>query len=239
MMLRDFKILSFDCYGTLIDWETGLLEALQLLLKKVGPKIDRDVALETFARHESYQEAQTPELPYDKLLASVHSRMGAEWGVETSKEEDARFGQSVPDWPAFPDSRVALQYLKQHFKLAILSNVDRNSFFGSNKRLGVAFDWVITAQDVGSYKPDLKNFHFMLSALADAGYGKKDILHTAESLFHDHAPANKIGLSSAWIHRRHNKEGHGATAVPAAVPRYDFRFKSLAEMTEAHKNERV
>ncbi|MBS0562102.1 MAG: HAD hydrolase-like protein, partial [Proteobacteria bacterium] len=160
------------------------------------------------------------------------------WGVDATEEEHRRFGASVPDWPAFPDSAEALAYLKRHYKLVILSNVDRVSFAGSNKRLGVEFDAIYTAQDIGSYKPDPRNFQYMLDKLAGQGIGKADILHTAQSLFHDHVPAKRFGLAGAWIDRRADQGGGwGATAKPAEDARYDFRFTSLAEMAEAHRRE--
>jgi 2-haloalkanoic acid dehalogenase type II len=149
--LGDFSVLTFDCYGTLIDWESGILTNLRPLVAKVGTPLANDAILETFARHEAAQEAETPAMLYSTLLSVVHGRMAKEWGVASSAEEDARFGASVPEWPAFPDSADALRYLKQHYKLGILSNVDRISFAGSNKRLGVDFDWIMTAEDIGSY----------------------------------------------------------------------------------------
>jgi FMN phosphatase YigB (HAD superfamily) len=114
----------------------------------------------------------------------------------------------------------------------ILSNVDRDGFSASNQRLGVSFDAIYTEQDIGSYKPDPRNFTYMMERLAEDGYRKSDVLHVAQSLFHDHAPANAIGLASAWIDRRHGTEGWGATAPPPAGVRYDFRFESLAELAE-------
>jgi 2-haloacid dehalogenase len=174
---------------------------------------------------------------YSKLLSVVHSRIAKEWGVAASADDDARFGASVPDWPAFPDSAEALRYLKRHFRLGILSNVDRESFKGSNRRLGVEFDWIMTAQDIGSYKPALRNFEYMIETLAADGVAREQILHAAESLFHDHIPANRIGLASAWIFRRHDKEGFGATSRPAEMPHVDFRFNSLEELAAAHRRE--
>ena len=143
---------------------------------------------------------------------------------------------SVGDWPAFADSAAALAYLKQFYKLVILSNVDRKSFAESEKRLGIAFDAVYTAEDIGSYKPDPRNFRYMIEALKRAGHAERDILHVAQSLFHDHAPANAAGLRSAWIDRRAGAAGSGATPPPPAGVRYDFRFTSMAELVEAHRD---
>jgi 2-haloacid dehalogenase len=237
MKLTDFRVLTFDCYGTLIDWETGLHAALQPLLRKAGHGIPRDAALGAFGRLETEQEAATPEMPYSDLLAEVHRRLAAEWGVEATEAEHRAFGVSVPDWPAFPDSPDALRYLKRHYKLVILSNVDRASFAGSNRRLGVEFDAVYTAQDIGSYKPSPRNFAYMLERLAALGHGKGELLHTAQSLFHDHAPAKRMGLATAWIDRRHGRDGWGATPPAGGAAEYDFRFASLGAMAEAHAAE--
>ena len=234
MRLTDFSTLSFDCYGTLIDWETGIHSALQPLLSKAG--IDRDEALEVFARHESRQQADTPGMLYSDVLYSVYGQLAAHWGVPLNAEEQARFGQSVADWPAFPDTPAALQYLAQHFKLVILSNVDRRSFSFSLPRLGVAFEAVYTAQDIGSYKPSQANFDYMLAHLAQRGIEKGDILHTAQSLFHDHVPANQAGLATAWINRRHSAEGWGATMPPPVQARLDFQFNSMADLAQAHQD---
>jgi len=232
--LNDFRVLTFDCYGTLIDWETGLTAALLPLLERAGA--DAGDALERFAQLENAQEAATPGMRYPELLAEVHRQLADQLGASMAEEAHARFGASVADWPAFPDSAEALQYLKNHYQLVILSNVDRDSFAASNARLGVAFDAVYTAEEIGSYKPDLANFRFMLDRLAERGVRKDDILHTAQSLFHDHVPAKQIGLASAWIDRRHDREGSGATA-PVEGAKYDFRFTSLAEMVRAHQAE--
>ena len=236
MQLRDFKVLSFDCYGTLIDWESGLWAALQPLLARAKPGLDRDAALQAFARIESRQEAETPAMPYAELLGVVHGKLAQGWGTAPDAAEAARFGASVPDWPAFPDTPAALAELKQHYRLVTLSNVDRAGFSGSAPRLGVAFDDVFTAEEIGSYKPDPRNFAFLLQRLAAQGFGKADILHVAQSLFHDHGPANDAGLASAWIDRR-GGTGWGATPMPERMPHYDWRFASLAELAEARRRE--
>jgi 2-haloalkanoic acid dehalogenase type II len=235
MLLTEFKVLTFDCYGTLIDWETGIHQALKPLAARSRQRFTRDQMLEAHARHEAVQEAETPAMPYVDLLPLVHDRIAREWGLEPIREESQAYGRSVKAWPAFVDSAAALQYLKKYYKLVILSNVDRESFKASNAKLLVEFDHVFTAQDIGSYKPDPRNFEYMIAKLAEAGIHKHEILHTAESLFHDHLPANRAGLASAWIHRRAGKEGHGATHVPEHMPTYDFHFTSMAEMAKAHQ----
>jgi 2-haloalkanoic acid dehalogenase type II len=174
---------------------------------------------------------------YSELLERVHDRLCDDLGVDRDPAEAAAFGESVGDWPAFPDSAEALAYLKGHFQLVILSNVDRRSFSGSNRRLGVELDRIFTAEDIGSYKPALRNFDYMLEHLAEAGIGKAELLHVAQSLFHDHVPANRLGIASAWIDRRHDKQGAGATVLPDPMPHYDLRFTSLGELAAAHRAE--
>lgn len=229
MRLADFKVLSFDCYGTLIDWESGILHALRPLVGRAGIALDDNAILAGFAAQESAQQAATPDMPYAELLTRVHARLAGAWGVAEDPAEDARFGASVGDWPAFPDTVAALQALRQRYRLVILSNVDRASFQVTRQRLGVPFDAVYTAQDIGSYKPDPRNFVYLIERIAADGLHRSDLLHVAQSLFHDHAPANAIGLASAWIDRRHAATGWGATVPPPPGVHYDFRFESLAD----------
>lgn len=233
--LTDYKVLTFDCYGTLIDWETGMLTALRPLTDRLKTELTNDQILEAHARYESTQQLQTPSMYYYDILAVVYRRLAEEWGVPISWNECETYGQSVQHWPAFPDSPDALAYLKEHYKLVILSNVDQRSFAASNAKLGVNFDAIYTAQDIGSYKPADVNFEYMLHNLETLGIGKADVLHTAESMFHDHQPANRHGLANCWIYRRHDKEGFGATMNPGEMPTYDFQFTRMGEMAEAHR----
>jgi 2-haloalkanoic acid dehalogenase type II len=232
MKLSDYEALSFDCYGTLIDWESGLFAALTPLLTRAGG-LPRDTVLQDFARLESRQQANTPGMRYPDLLAEVHGQLAREWHVSPDPAEAAAFGASVADWPAFPDTVEALQYLKQHFRLIILSNVDRGSFQATNRRLGVTFDAIYTAEDIGSYKPDPRNFAYLLDRAREQGVAQDKLLHVAQSLFHDHVPANAVGLASAWIDRRQGTAG--ATAPVTGDVQYDFRFDSLGALTEAHR----
>jgi len=218
----------------LIDWERGILTALRPLLGQVAPRSDDDV-LRDFASHESSQQAATPAMLYSDLLSEVHGQLARRWGAAADPAAGARFGASIGDWPAFPDTVEALRYLKQHFRLVVLSNVDRASFQGTNARLGVVFDAIYTAQDIGSYKPDTRNFVYLLDRLAEHGVGKAQVLHVAQSLFHDHAPANVLGIRSAWIDRRAETDGLGATAAPPSDVRYDERFVGLGVLAAAHR----
>ena len=235
MNLKDFKVLSFDCYGTLIDWEAGMIQGLRPLTDQLNEELSHNSILEAHAYYESRQQLQTPGMYYVDVLAIVYKRLAEKWGVGVSWDDCVRYGQSVKHWPAFPDSVEALRYLKEHYKLVILSNVDNISFAASNQKLAVAFDAIYTAQDIGSYKPAVANFDYMLNNLEALGIKKADILHTAESMFHDHAPANKQGLASCWIYRRFDKEGFGATMNPGDMPGYNFKFNSMDDFVEAHQ----
>lgn len=237
MRLSDFNVLTFDCYGTLIDWETGMINGLAPLIAKIERTLTRDDILQAHAYHESTAQAQTPAMRYSDLLAVVYKRLAGEWAVPVSWDECVTYGRSVQHWPAFPDSAESLRYLKKHYKLVILSNVDNQSFSHSNEKLQVDFDARYTAEDVGSYKPSPRNFEYMLAELERLGVTKSDILHTAESMFHDHAPAKQFGLANCWIYRRHDQEGFGATMSPGELPPVDFTFNSMADMVKAHQAE--
>ena len=236
MRLSDFSVLTFDCYGTLIDWESGIWNAIAPILDRSAATVRRDQLLEAFGRYESAQQSATPDMLYPELLAEVYRQICRELGIEAADHVARAFGASIQDWPAFPDSPEALAYLKRHYKLVILSNVDRESFKNSQVRLGVELDAVFTAQDIGSYKPDARNFQYMLDMLQAGGIEKKQILHTAESLHHDHVPAKQFGLATCWIWRRH---GQGATASGrlGTEVETDFKFESLGAMADAHRAE--
>lgn len=238
MRLTDYSVLSFDCYGTLIDWESGMIQALSGLVERAaraGLSLGRDEILQTHAHHESTLQRLTPAKPYRALLAVVYKRLAEAWGVAASVEECEAYGASVRDWPAFDDSVEALRYLKRHYRLVILSNVDNRTFAASNARLGVDFDAVYTAEDIGAYKPAPRNFEYLIDTLGERGVARTQILHVAESLYHDHTPANDFGLASCWIHRRHGQPGYGATMDPGAMPRTDYVFRSMAELAQAHR----
>jgi len=234
--LADFEVLSFDCYGTLIDWETGIWDALQPLLGRHGGGLARARALADFGSHESRIQGERPTLPYPDVLAAVHAELATANGLEATAELDREFGQSVPHWPAFADSAEALRSLARRYRLVILSNVDRASFAASERKLGIRFDAVYTAEDIGSYKPSPRNFEYLIEHVReDFGLGPEAILHTAQSLYHDHVPARAFGLANAWIDRQGLSRGGawGATAGVADRPPTDFRFRSLEELAAA------
>ena len=228
MKLSQFKALTFDVYGTLIDWESGMIAGLKPLTDRVSRSLTRNEILEAHAHYESSTQRWTPAKLYRDLLPVVYRRLAEEWGVPASWAECEAYGRSVADWPAFPDSVEALGYLKDHFRLVILSNVDNASFAASNERLGVTFDAIYTAQDVGAYKPSDRNFEYMLAKLAGLGVEASGILHTAESMFHDHAPANY-----GWAFAIGITLNLGFVIVEAG---YGFWANSLALLADAGHN---
>ena len=236
-MLTDYKVLTFDCYGTLIDWESGIWDALQPLIHASGrTDITRDTALLAYAADETAQEIAAPATLYPELLRLVHRAIAERFGLDTSDEMDEAFAASVPHWPAFADTADTLRRLARHFDLVILSNIDCTSFATAKQRLGVTFDAIYTAEDVGSYKPSPANFTYMLEHLeADLGHQHADILHTAQSIHHDHRPAKDFGLANAWIDRQRLSQGGswGATSKIENMPAIDHLFFTLAEMADA------
>ncbi|MGH7040872.1 MAG: HAD-IA family hydrolase [Acetobacteraceae bacterium] len=226
------QVLSFDCFGTLIDWESGIWAALAPLAARAGGGIGREAALTAFAQAETAVEAADPAPLYASVLAAVHAGLAHAWGVAADPAADRAFAAAIADWPAFSDTKAALRALAARYRLVILSNVDRAGFAVTLPKLGVAFDAVLTAEDIGSYKPDPRNFAALLACVAGLGVPPGGLLHVAQSLFHDHAPANRAGVASAWIDRRAGADGGGwgATAPPPPGVRYDLRCTGLAEL---------
>jgi 2-haloalkanoic acid dehalogenase type II len=227
-----YRVLSFDCYGTLIDWEAGILAVLRPWAVLHGANFTDDELLRAHGRHETAVQQEAPRARYPDVLRETMRRIGADLGIPVASEQAVVYGDSVKDWPAFADSAAALQRLQQSYSLAILSNVDRDSFAASNRRLGVEFDLIVTAEDVGAYKPDLRGFNQLLSSLSQLGTDRTGLLHVAESLYHDHVPAAAVDLDSVWINRRHGKAGFGATAPPDSPVAPLATFASLGEFAD-------
>jgi 2-haloacid dehalogenase len=222
-----FEALTFDCYGTLIDWETGLTDAFRPVLRAHGIEADDAAVLERFAVHEAAAEAG-PYRRYREVLGAALRGVCADFGAEPSAGEVAAFSGSVGNWPAFPDTPAALGRLAERFRLGVITNCDDDLFAASVPRLGIAFDWIVTAEQVGSYKPSERNFE---TAFERIGLPRERILHVAQSLFHDHAPAQRLGLASVWIDRRGNRAGAGATPPAEATP--DATFPDMASFAAA------
>ena len=232
---RRYRALTFDCYGTLIDWETGILAALRPWAARHSISLDDDALLAAFGEAEFRIEMGAPRTLYPEVLRATQRALAERFGAAREEEEAERVARSVRDWPAFPDSPTALAYLKGHYKLVIVSNVDRASFAESNKKLGVEFDAIVTAEDVGSYKPNPAHFHEAFKRLGAIGVHRAEILHVAQSLFHDHVPAKGLGMTTIWINRRAGKRGWGATRPPESAVTPDAEFPSLGAMAEAHR----
>ena len=222
-----FDALTFDCYGTLIDWEAGILAGLRPVLERRGVEVGDDDLLELYAAREAAAEAG-PYARYRDILERCLGEIGAHYGIEPDADELAAFGGSVADWPAFPDSAAALAALHARFRLGVITNCDDDLFAHSAARLGTTFDWVVTAESVGAYKPDRRNFEV---ALERVGLPRERILHVAQSLFHDHVPARALGFSTIWIDRRHDRPGFGATPPAEVVP--DATFPDMASFAAA------
>jgi 2-haloacid dehalogenase len=222
-----FKVLTFDCYGTLIDWESGILAALHPTFVAHRIKVNEDELLARYAQHETEIEAG-PYRRYRNVLAEVVVRLGNDYGFTPTDNEQRSLAESIRNWQPFTDTVSALQRLASHYSLVILSNIDDDLFALTQPKLGVNFTDVITAQQVGNYKPSRRNFEVALQRIAR---DKAEVLHVAQSLFHDVAPARALGIATAWINRRHGKEGSGATPLSSARP--DETFATVAELATA------
>ncbi|MBI2763786.1 MAG: haloacid dehalogenase type II [Chloroflexi bacterium] len=227
MAFGTFDALTFDCYGTLIDWETGIRNGLRVALDAHGVVAPDDELLERFAATEAALEAG-PYRRYRDILAACLSEVGRGYGLQPSAAEQDAFGASVADWPAFADSAAALASLGRRFRLGVLTNCDDDLFAASNGRLGVRFDWVITAQQARGYKPRIANFELAFERI---GLPRDRILHVAQSLFHDHVPAKALGMTTVWIDRRNGLAGSGATPPATAAP--DAVFPDMASFAVA------
>jgi putative hydrolase of the HAD superfamily len=233
MDLTKFRALSFDCYGTLIDWETGIAAVLAPWAAEQGLALSAEELLLAYGDGEAAAEREAPSALYPDILATAFRRTGEALGAPVSDAWARRLGDSVGEWPAFPDSPDALARLARHYKLIIVSNVHRAGFAASNRRLQGDFAAIITAEDVGAYKPAEHHFRALEATLADLGVDRGALLHVAQSLFHDHVPAKREGLRSVWINRRHDRPGWGATPPPAGEFAYDLEFPSMAAFADA------
>ena len=221
-----FDVLTFACYGTLIDWESGLLTALRAQLGDAIAGVGDDELLETYATIE--HAAQSPYQPYRDVLAQSLTELAARYGAEPPASAVAAFAASVPDWPAFPDSPEALARLQTRYRLVPITNCDDDLFAGSAARLGIVFDDVVTAQQAGAYKPDERPFELAFERI---GVPRERILHVAQSLWHDHVTAQRLGLTSVWINRRAGRPGGGATPPAEAAPDLELPdLRSLADV---------
>jgi 2-haloacid dehalogenase len=214
MDFRPFTHITFDCYGTLIDWERGILEALNALMDRHGVVAPDESILQAYARLEADIE-QGSYRTYRQVLRDVVVGMGDLFGFTPEASEVDHLSRSVARWQPFPDTIAALEKLAEKYRLAIISNIDDSLLNESAKLLGVDFSAVVTAEQVRSYKPDRRNFEVALQRLE---IGKEDLLHVAQSLYHDHVPAKEIGIRTVWVNRPSILPGTGATLPAEAAP---------------------
>lgn len=222
-----FEILTFDCYGTLIDWETGILSALHRILSAHGKTIDDPTLLKLYGDFEQRSEHGAYH-PYREVLASVVRQFGIELGFTPLDQEITSLADSLPDWNPWPDTVAALHQLKTRFRLAILSNIDDDLFAATRPKLEVAFDEVITAQQAQAYKPSLKLFELALSRINAPAHR---VLHVGQSIYHDVVPAQALGLATVWVNRPSARPGVGAVKAADAKP--DLEVSSLAALAQA------
>jgi 2-haloacid dehalogenase len=211
---QEFKVLTFDCYGTLIDWESGILKALKTILSNHNVNINNQEILELFAQRESIQEAGE-YLKYREVLKKVVQDFGEKLKFTPTEHELNQLAESIQSWEPFLDTVEALKILKKRYKLAVISNVDDGLFADTARKLEVEFDWIITAEQVKSYKPALQNFEVAIQCI---GISPSQILHVAQSVYHDIVPAKSLGIAAVWVNRRKEKEGFGATLSASGTP---------------------
>ncbi|HLS24588.1 MAG TPA: haloacid dehalogenase type II [Beutenbergiaceae bacterium] len=233
MDLTRYRALSFDVYGTLIDWEAGIAAVLTAWAGTEGLDLSDEELLTAYAANEAAVAREEPSALYPQILAEAFRRTAVDLKRHPAEYWARRLGDSVPDWPAFPDSAQALAELAQHYQLIILSNVHRDGFDGSNEHLRGDFAAVITAEDVGAYKPADAHFEALEATLRDLEVDRSQLLHVAQSLFHDHVPAKRHGLDSVWINRRHDRPGWGATPEPAGEWSYLAQYPSMRAFADA------
>ncbi len=230
--LHEYKAITFDCFGTLIDWETGILNVLRPWAKRAEVDANNDALLAAFARAESAEETANPSALYSDILRGVMARIADDLDAESTKDDAEALANSVADWPAFDDTPAALAELQTRAKLIVVSNVDRASFADAAPRLGVELDGLVTAEDVGAYKPNVKMFRRTLETVAELGAKPQEHLHVAQSLHHDIAPASGLGIATCWIDRRQGKPGGATPETPGNI-RPHWMFTSMKDLAEA------
>lgn len=232
MKFDNFRVLTFDCYGTLIDWETGILNVLRPWATGTGISPSDAEILDAFGKAESAAEHDSPQALYPDVLRATHERIAKHFNVPAGFAAENALGKSVGDWPAFPDTTEALKRLQKRFKLVVVSNVDRESFSRTQKKLGIIFDAVVTAEEVGGYKPDAKMFRRAIEIAKTLGASPENILHVAQSLYHDHVPAKKFGLKTVRVQRPSKCGEFGATRDPGEEVKPDLTVHSMKELAD-------
>ena len=225
---RQFKFLTFDCYGTLIDWESGILGAFRPILKARNKNLDDAQILNLYAELESATEGGEFK-PYREVLKEVVNGFACRLGFQATDQETNSLPESLKYWRPFPDTVSSLKSLARHYKLCVISNIDDDLFAHTARHLGVPFHVVVTALEVRSYKPSHNNFR---RALEKIGSPKEQVLHVAESLFHDIAPARALGIKSVWVDRSKGKRGRASRVADVRPDMEVPDLKTLAELVE-------
>lgn len=225
MNWSQFEWVSFDCYGTLVDWEAGILGYLRPLLWSKGCRAEDAHILNLYSEFEPREQAR-PYRRYREVLAAVVRRFAEELRFEITRAEADGLADSIADWQPFPDTVAALRELKSRYRLAILSNIDDDLFAYTAKHLQVPFDEVVTAQQAGSYKPSRHNFELLLRRIRT---GPDKLVHAAESLYHDVVPARELGIATVWVNRR---QGRPAAATRLAEAKPDLEVANIQELAK-------
>lgn len=235
--LGDYAVLTLDCYGTLVDRDTGIISALMPWLNDAGVTAGRGEILRAFSQAERAKLVTAPGVCYRDVLLEVHDSLAKFFDVGRDRKAAEAFAASIKDWPIHADVPGALAYLKKHYRLVVLTNIDHRSFEQTNKALGVQFDAVYTAEDIGTYKPSMRSFDYLLGRLAKADIAKERVLHVAGSLRFDHVPAKRRGMSTCWINRPHGRPRMKGSMTKGIEVHPDFHFESLGALTDAHAAE--
>jgi len=231
-----FRALTFDVVGTLVDFETGILDFLRPWARTHGLAASEVDLLEAFARGEARYEVEMPDRPFRAIVRAIYRDLAHDWHVPYEARDADAFADSIASWPAFPDAVEALAYLGEHYVLAAITNADRFSLEAMAATLGDPFDRAFTADRAGAHKPARAMFDYALDALAENGIPRDRILHVAQSQYHDIVPARALGLTTVWLERRHDQDGWGATPAPQEAAEPDLRITTLTELVTLHRS---
>lgn len=226
--LDHYAVLTFDCFGTLIDWERGIAAGFAPVLRRHGLKVSRQTLLETYADAEARTESG-PYRPYRDVLRESMIRVGERLGFSPTADEADAFAASIEHWPPFPDSVEGLRRLRTRYSLGAITNCDDDIFRATSRVLGDPFRWTVTAQQARAYKPAEWVFRLTLDRV---GVPSGRVLHVAQSLYHDHLPAKRLGLATVWVNRRRRRRGGGATPRVTAPPEPDLVVPDLAALAD-------
>lgn len=234
---KKYRALTFDCYGTLIDWESGIKQLVRPWLVQLDPRPPSNLLLTSFALMQAKFQQVRPVLNYADVLRRTWGDIEGTFGWQPDASHAEQFAGSVGGWPLFSDTVESLRYFQRFYRLAILSNVDNCSLSKTLKLLQVPFSLTVTSQDAGAYKPSLAVFEKAIALLGDMGISKYEILHIAQSKHHDISPGRALGLATVWVNRRFDQKGSGATLATDAEP--DLAVNSLEELVSIHKEQMI